>query len=263
MMKIDRQKKVWISLLSLGVVFSGKASLAQELGEPIVTDRPDFTESAETVPRGRVQVEAGFTSERAGDEKSDAYGEVLVRLATGDRTELRLGLPSYLRVRGGGESIRGWDDIYLGGKLVLRAGQGRSPKVALLAGTTLPTGSRHVAERKWQPELVAAASVDLSEKTSLATNFGYARASSDGTRFNQFFGSLALGQQLSEKWSGYMEVYGFNRTDAGGPSQRYINGGFTYLMNSDFQLDARLGRGLGNDVAGRDWFYGFGASRRF
>ncbi len=41
----------------------------------------------------------------------------------------------------------------------------------------------------------------------------------------------------------------------------YLNGGATYLINSDYQLDARVGRGL-NGVS-NDYFVGFGAARRF
>ena len=33
---------------------------------PLVTDRPDFTESAVGVPIGRVQIEAGYTWTRKG-----------------------------------------------------------------------------------------------------------------------------------------------------------------------------------------------------
>lgn len=245
----------------LGLNIGNSPILAAE-GEPLVTDRPDFTESPQTVPRGRTQVEAGVTFERSGDERAQSLGEVLVRVATGSRSELRIGVPSYLRFRGAGERVSGLDDAFLGGKWVLREGAGKKPQIALLAGSTLPTGSRRVAERAYQPEAVLAAAMDLSEKASLSTNLGVARASVDGERFNQFFGSLSLGYSLSEKWGSYVEVYAFNRDEPGGPSKKYVNGGLTYLINDDFQLDARLGYGLGNGDE-RNQFFGFGAARRF
>ncbi|MEP7037910.1 MAG: hypothetical protein ABI891_06175 [Acidobacteriota bacterium] len=37
----------------------------------------------------------------------------------------------------------------------------------------------------------------------------------------------------------------------------------TYLVNKNFQLDARLGVGLGNHTAGPDYFFGFGFAKRF
>jgi hypothetical protein len=231
------------------------------MADPLVTDRPDFTESPETVAKGRVQVEAGATFERSGDERTRSLGEVLVRVGMGKHSELRIGLPSHLRLSGGGSSVSGWDDAYLGAKFVLREGEGRSPQVALLAGTTLPTGSRRMAERKYQPDAVLAAAIDLNEKTALSTNIGVARASSSGERFNQLFGSLSLGYSLSDRWGIYGEVYAFNRNEPGGSTQKYANTGLTYLVNDDFQLDARFGVGLNNGP--RERFWGLGVARRF
>ncbi len=45
--------------------------------EPLVTDRPDFTESAETVAPGLFQLESGYTFTRRGDDKEHALGEFL------------------------------------------------------------------------------------------------------------------------------------------------------------------------------------------
>ena len=227
--------------------------------QPLVTDRPDFTESAQVVPRGKIQVESGFTIERSGDARVQSWGEVLVRIPTDERTEIRIGVPSYLRVQNGG-SQSGFDDGFLGFKRVLKKGEGSSPQVALLAGTTIPTGSRAVAERKYQPEVVLAASLDLSPKLGLGANAGYARASSDGQRFGQLFGSVALGYELGERWGCYAEVFAFSRDEPGGSSREYFNAGVTYAVSDDFQLDARLGRGLNDE---RERFWGIGASRRF
>jgi hypothetical protein len=61
----------------------------------MVTDRPDFTESASVVPRGRVQLEAGYTyarDEDAGVLAAHSYPEALARIGVvDDRLELRLG----------------------------------------------------------------------------------------------------------------------------------------------------------------------------
>jgi len=256
-------RKVFSIIAVLSVLVSGALLYpvrAQETSEPLVTDRPDFTESAETIPRGRVQIESGVTFDRSEDERASTFGEVLVRISTGDRSELRIGVPSYLRGRGAGEKASGFDDLFLGAKFVLKKGGGRKPQYALLVGTPVPTGSREVAERRYQPEAVLAVAFDISDRVAFSTNFGGVRASDGGERFSQAFGSASLGFGLAEKWSAYLEAYAFNRTEPGGDSQQFVNTGVTYLINNDFQLDARIGRGL-ND--GRETFFGFGASRRF
>lgn len=245
---------------TLAVLCSCSASLAQEPVEPLVTDRPDFTESPLTVPAGRVQVEGGVTSTRSGASRDVSVGELLVRVATGSRSELRLGVPSYLQVRGGGS---GWDDSYLGAKFVLASARGGAPDAALLVGTTLPTGGRNAAERTYQPDARLALGWGLTESLSLGVNLGYARPTDGGARFDQLLGSVSLAQSLSDKWGAYAEVFGYSKVDSTGKSGRYINTGVTHLLNPDFQLDARVGVGLANRVGGPDYFFGVGAARRF
>src|SRR5215207_9321663 len=91
-----------ILVLALPGLLLAAAVVAQEgwsgLEEPLITDRPDFTESTETVPRGHFQVEGGTTLNRVEDEDSTSFGELLVRIGTGERWETRLGLGSYGRV---------------------------------------------------------------------------------------------------------------------------------------------------------------------
>lgn len=249
---------------ALGVVWAQDGSpvatpLATAQAE-MVTDRPDFTESASSVPSGRVQIEAGATSERAGSVRQRTLGEVLVRAGIGKRAEVRIGVPSYLVVRDGGRS-RGLDDAFLGTKIVLST----RPRLqtALLAGSTLPTGSRRVAARRYQPKAVLAADLTLSPRVGLGLNLGAGRPSEGGARFTQVFASASLGFEVSDKVGGFAEVYGFNRTEAGGSSQNYFDTGLTYALSPNLQVDARAGFGLGNGVGGPDYFYGAGVSRRF
>ena len=58
--------------LSLGALFCVPwAEVAVAGDDPLVTDRPDFTESAVTVTRGRTQIEMGYTFSQFG-----AYGSL-------------------------------------------------------------------------------------------------------------------------------------------------------------------------------------------
>lgn len=227
---------------------------------PLITDRPDFTESPQTVPKGMTQIEAGATFERSGDARATTLGETLIRVAAGKSAEVRIGIPSYLRVRDGGRA-NGLDDAFLGAKFAL-VKRDKFP-LSVLVGSTLPTGSRRVAAREFSPEVVLASEVDLSKKIGVAVNLGTGRPSEGNGRFSQFFGSASFGFDLSKRVGAYAEVYAFNRTERGGKTQKFVNGGFTYAVNPNLQLDARLGLGLGNDVRGPDHFYGVGVAQRF
>jgi hypothetical protein len=168
--------------------------------EPIITDRPDFTESTETVPVGMTQVEGGFTFSRAGDERGSSFGEVLVRHALGGRTELRLEVPSFSRMRGAGGRESGFEDGSIGFKYMLSQGSGgfgfKKPRVSLIGDTSLPIGARRFRQNTLQPGVKLLLGVDLSERLSLSSNLNYAYLK-DSERFHELSASLSLGIGLT------------------------------------------------------------------
>ncbi len=229
--------------------------------ETLITDRPDFTESAQTIAPGRVQVESGFTVTRTGNAHEAGFGEVLVRVPAGKKAEIRVGVPSYLVVRDGGRAT-GFDDAFLGAKFRLTHPEKRTA-IAILAGASLPTGSRRVAEHKVGPEAVLAVEFPSRGRWELATNVGYGRPTNSGQRFSQVFGSLTTGTDLSSRLGLFLEGYAFNRDAPGGSTKKYLDAGLTYLCNNDLQFDALAGIGVNNHEGGPDYFYGAGVARRF
>jgi hypothetical protein len=281
-MKKNRPIKEITSTAALCVVVSALAgggtivALAQECAaaegapgagarvEPLVPDRPDFTDGVLIVGRGRPQVEAGITFTRIGSARETSLGEALVRVALSERAELHVGVPSYLRARDEFESASGFDNSFLGTKLLLSPGGDGAIGIALLAGATLPTGSRRVAERGGlQPEIRLALAKELSERVELGVNLGYARELDGGQRFNDFFASASLGISFVERLGGFFEIFARSKVNAAGDDARYVAAGLSYLVNPDLMLDVRVGRGLGNDFGSPDYFAGAGASLRF
>jgi len=104
-------------------------------------------------------------------------------------------------------------------------------------------------------------SYDLNDRLSLAGNVNFASVTENDDRFFQGAASVALGVSITERVGSYLEYYGFYpATDGAGPAH-YLNGGVTYLITNNFQLDARVGFGL-NDRAD-DFFTGAGFAVRF
>jgi hypothetical protein len=232
--------------------------------EPLVPDRPDFTDGVLIVGRGRPQVEAGITFTRIGSARETSLGEALVRVALSERAELHVGVPSYLRARDEFESASGFDNSFLGTKLLLSPGVDGAIGIALLAGATLPTGSRRVAERGGlQPEIRLALAKELSERVELGVNLGYARELDGGRRFNDFFASASLGISLAERLGGFFEIFARSKVNADGDGARYVAAGLSYLVDPDLMLDVHVGRGLRNDFGSPDYFAGAGGSLRF
>ena len=203
---------------------------------PMVTDRPDFTESAVAVRSG--QLEAGYTLVAADPGDTHRLGEALLRLPAAPGLEVRLGAPSYLW-DDRPPTDDGFGDASVGAKLELVRGGGAAgrPDVALLAGTSLPVGDRGAEGPA--PEARVAAALPLGARVGIGVNAGLARPEDDDGRFSELIGSVALGVDAGGGLGVFGEVYGFER-GGGRSGSSFVDGGVTYGVGPDLQLDARV-----------------------
>jgi hypothetical protein len=236
---------------------------AQEV-EPLVTDRPDFTEGTRTVAPGRFQFEMGYTFARSGEEDEQDFGELLARVGILSWLEGRLGLNSFVLMRDPGADLEGLEDITVGFKARLYRKPERSswtvPRVSLLFGADLPTGASGIGTSEVVPGTKLAAGWDLSDRVVVASNVGWAYGFADDQRFHQGLASLVLGFALADPLTGFIEWYGLFPENRGGGSNNYLNGGVAWLINPDLQLDWRIGAGLQDPSP--NWFTGVGLSFR-
>ncbi len=233
--------------------------------DPLSSGRPGFSTGTSTVAPGRIQFEAGFTANRQGDERSYSFGELLVRSGLNDKTELRLAVPSYLRMRDNGNSMSGFGDGSIGFKHKISAGSDgfglKNPKISILGALNVPVGKRKFRSSGVQPTVKLLVGNNLSSNVSLTTNFIYSYLK-DSQRYHEFDASVSLGFSLSERAGSFIEAYGLFPS-GGRDNSKFVDGGFTYLLNNNTQIDASMGFGLGNNVGGPDFFYGAGLSHRF
>ena len=148
-------------------------------------------------------------------------------------------------------TVSGSEDLYLGVKLMLTSQYGIWPEMALMPQMTVPTG--HEELYGW----------DINDFLSFAGstqgNLGIDDAGDDYFEFAQ---SLTIGYSLTEKLGAYTEW--FMLTPAGSiaaRTQHYLDGGFTYSVTNNLQLDIRGGLGLSQ--ASDDFFVGSGLVVRF
>jgi hypothetical protein len=73
--------------------------------------------------------------------------------------------------------------------------------------------------------------------------------------------TATVGMSLTERLSMYVELFGEVPLSATGGPMHYADGGFTFLVRDNLQLDLEGGVGL-NDSSS-DWFIGMGVSVRF
>jgi hypothetical protein len=250
-----------LALACLGTTPWRPAFARDDPRPPLVGDRPDFTESAETVGRGRLQLETGATGSRtANGERETAIGELLLRVGLAAGWELRLGAGSWTDF-GDGD---GAEDASLGLKAKLAEGAGGRPDLALLLGVSLPTGSSELTADEVVPEVKLAAAWAPSERLGIGANLGWADAAQDGERYDQLSWSVAAGLALGGAWGGFLELYGFSREEPGGDPTLTVDLGVTRLIHPDLQLDARVGIAVDDGGgAAPDWFAGLGAVVRW
>ncbi len=225
-------------------------------------DRPDFTESTETVAPGFIQAEAGYTFNSEEGSTSHSIGELLVRLPAGSRAEARIEFNSYSIENNAGSVQRGFEDIEVGAKIKLIEHEERSalPNVSVLVLSTLPTGHSGIGSSAMQPGAKLALGWHLSERLALESNANYSYAGESGTRFSQWSGSASLGLEITPCLGSFIEWFGTNPVALGLGRADYLNVGAGMGFGSSLKLDARVGA---NTHSTRDYFVGFGVSRRW
>lgn len=239
---------------------------------PLVTDRPGFTTSPSTVGRGVWQFELGysFTSDDDGvtETLSHSYPQLLVRIGLfADWFEIRLeqDCASETVTAGGvSDSANGAQDLLLGCKIALTEQCGWLPQMTLLPQTTVPTGSEPFTFGEMLPGLGWLYAWDITDNLSLDGNtLGNRYIDDTGHAFTLFAQSLNATYQFTDPLSGFVEWYAFFPSSAVASDispEHYFDGGFTYLLNDNLQLDVSAGVGL-NDAAD-DYFVGAGLSLR-
>lgn len=239
-----------------------------DLDEPLVTDRPDFTEASSTVGRGVAQLEIGYTytfdDDGTTSTKSHSYPEPLLRYGIlQDWLELRVGW-NYASEETGAARTSGGEDLYLGFKIGLTPQDEFLPEMALIPQMTVPTGANAFSSDEALPGVNWIYSWGINDFLSIAgsTQFNRARDEGTGATYTEWAQSLTAGYSLTDELGAYTEWYAFfpNGADTA-RVEHYFNGGFSYLVSNDIQWDIRAGTGLTD--ASDDFFVGTGLSIRF
>ena len=259
-----------------GVLFFWPSDATPEGGtpgpdEPLASDRPDFTEASSTVGAGVVQLEMGYTLVYDdGDPRTIQHSlpEALVRIGVlRDWLELRVGwnFGSETTIVGGASDTEsGSRDVYLGVKLGLTPQQGWLPEMALAPQMLIPVGGPLSGGSRVLPGVNLLYGWEFAERFSAGGNTQMNRRVDDGSRddYAELIQTFAVGSDLSKHLGAYVEWFVFAPIAADtARTEQYFDGGFTWRVTNDLQLDIRAGTGLNNAAA--DIFGGVGAVVRF
>jgi hypothetical protein len=262
----------FVLVVLVGHALVSSSCLAVDVPE-LVTDRPDQTESSSTVPYGSIQIEMGwlYSDEDSADLETDTFPQALLRCGLAENLELRFGYDGYIwqnavGSRAGALDDEGGGDLSAGFKVELWNEEGWRPETAFISNLGLPTGKGPFSSERFDPDYRLAFSHTLSDRFSLGYNLGQAwrteeDAAGDRDTRHDFIYTAALGVGLTEKLGGFVEFFGDIPTGSNGGPTNSLDGGFTFLIADNLQLDISSGIGLSGEAD--DWFVSAGFSIRF
>ncbi|WP_233586852.1 transporter [Formosa maritima] len=240
-------------------------SQEQEFLAPLITDRPDQTESANVVSKGTFQLETGTSYETYKNNniltKNFTYNTTLLRYGLLDNFELRIGWDfvegkTKINNQTTNNVSSGFSPLLLGVKTSIAKENGWLPKIGLIGHLYLPftAGSDYKPETSGI-EFRFAFAHTLSEKSSLSYNLG-ASWGNDSPEASYVY-TIAYGYSITEKIGTYAELYGDFPENS--KANHLWDAGFTYLINYNLQLDATVGTSI---TKGQDLLLSTGVSYR-
>jgi hypothetical protein len=262
-----------LTTINVNAQDSTRAKFDYGFGEKIITDRPDQTEAPALTPQGFFQVEIGAQSEFDNDKvnnvktQSSLYNTTLWKYGVTENFELRLiteyGADKFQFKKS--ESMpdttvkmEGFAPIAVGSKIALQKENGIIPEISLITHLELPYfGSDNYKPAFVIPRFRFLFAHTLSDRFSFSYNLG--AEWQDGTNATTGIYTASLGASLVGNLSMFVEAYGF-LTENESPDHR-LDGGFTYLLNNDIQIDCSGGIGLSEKSP--DYFISAGISFRF
>ena len=252
--------------------FLNSASAESSFTTEMETDRPDFTEGTQSVETGHLQVELGYTYTRNKDAgvqtEEHTVPEALLRVGVLDETELRLAWTGYIN-RNESSSVTpdsradGFSDLSVGFKHTFGEQKGLVPALGIIFEVNLPVGKREFRSDAIEPTTKLLWAYDLGSGFGVAGNLNFSVVDGDPQRYLEIASSEAVSFQITETVGTYVEYFGFYPESkiSNSGDEHFLNGGFTFALCDDLQLDVRSGFGLNDDSD--DFFTGLGVSARY
>lgn len=228
--------------------------LAQEL----ITDRPDYTESAVTVPARSVQIETGLEYVSDKNNISTSFPNSLFRIGLHSSVELRIGFTGWTWAKLSDERNLYFNDLVVESKIQIADKKAEIP-LAIILATTIPVGDNAVSSGGSDYGIKIAGSYDFSENTGVGINAGAYSLFDGMNRQLMAVASISYGLSLSDNFAAFFETFAeVPQNESWSP---VFDSGLTFSLSDLSQLDLYAGVGL-NRIA-PDFIIGTGYSVRF
>lgn len=210
------------------------------------TDRPDQTESPYTVDAGHLQLEmdlVNWTHDREGGTELNAWNVAPLNLKLGllENADLQIVIENWSREElksPGGKSVReGFGDLTLRWKQNLWGNNGGATVLAVMPFVTIPLDASDLSRPEPEAGIIIPFGWNLPHGFYLGmmTEWDWLNDEKGGHR-NAWFNTITLGAELTDRVGAYVE---FTATayDDETPWEGTVDGGFTFAVNDNVQLD--------------------------
>ena len=246
-------------VIAIAIMMIPNLSFGQ-FNETIRSGRPGQSIGPYTVGKKVVQVQSGVNFNQIDNEMTEtsSFSEsTVLRIGVWERFELS-GVVNWesnqIRTNGDEEYEKGISNTQIGGRINILEGKGAIPGIGLQGRALLKAQSQAFKRETTGSQFVLATGNQITDWLSLGTNWGVTWDGNNANPRSLYIVNLSFG--LSEKFGGFAEVYGsINELTTN------FDGGFSYLVNNDLQLDVSGGWQGSEGVS--DWFVDLGVSWRY
>lgn len=263
-------------LLFITFLLINTSVFAQELPE-ISSDRPDQSESPDIVPLRSFQFEMGFDYNKFETDIVNGMGdiskliieeyetpEILIRYGLYKKLELRLATSVNITKEFDrnpetfSSSTSDFGPIVAGLKVNLNEEHEGIPSIAFLAEVGMPGLTISGSKNYFNPDLRLCFGSTLTNNFSIEYNIGVKSTSGFNSSTAGLY-ALSAGLDISEQTGIFAEVYGFVPFSKN-KATHFIDGGITFLLKKNIQLDASGGYALNSE--GTEYFLDAGVTFR-
>lgn len=218
--------------------------------EELVTDRPDFTESANVVRRDWYQLETGFAfnweTHKGQRTKSFTAPFPLLRMGLSKRWELRFSADGYARNNffneHGQRLEKGLSDYEIGLKYVALEEKRFLPQVAVIGHVSEPLGSASMTSGSIDPKVKICWAKEAPFGWSVSGNFNYLYLTEDGQRFLERDATISMGHDLVKKFKVYFEFYRLGNVTLDKENLTVAQMGTSRMIGKNVQIDMSVAK---------------------
>lgn len=236
------------------------------------TDRPDKTESPYTVDAGRFQIETDLvavTRNKSDGVKTETIDVLPFNFKVGltNATDLQVVYGAYSHVRTSGAGVT--DTESGAGDLVLRlkhnvwGNDGGPTALGLMPFLKLPTGTLSDLNDDVEGGVIVPLAIDMGSGVGLGlmTEIDILKAADGRGYAPTFVNSATVSFEITDRLGLYAEAFVERSSESGADTIVTLDGGFTYAVTDNLQLDA--GANVGVTKAADDLNVFVGLSQRY